>query len=124
MKNLMLILSVLFVSLSASANFYPPGHGYGHGHHPRPYPPNYTPHYPGWQQSMVSCQARTVCPNGRAIWCQTYGMNWGNIPSYMNNSCQWRVIPGRAVQCNGYVQQRDYYGRLTWAYVNIPVSCY
>jgi hypothetical protein len=77
-----------------------------------------------WTYSATTCSAATVCPNGRRIYCRTYGYNYSNIPSYMTNSCSWALWPGRGVQCRGYVQKRDFYGNFYWAYVNLPVSCY
>lgn len=79
--------------------------------------------YP-WQTSAVSCYAATRCPNGRVISCRTFGYSYGSMPYHLTNSCSWRVIPGRAIRCQGYVQSRDYYGRMMWAYADIPVRCF
>ena len=78
-------------------------------------------YYP-WQSSMKSCYAYTICPNGRRIYCQTYGSTYAGLAS--RNSCRFGVLPHRAVRCQGYVQQRDYYGRFMWAWVDIPVRCF
>tara|TARA_B100001971_G_C18268046_1_gene596796 strand:+ start:246524 stop:246889 length:366 start_codon:yes stop_codon:yes gene_type:complete len=80
-------------------------------------------YYP-WRTSMTSCHAYTICPNGRRIWCQTYGYAYSGVPSHMNNSCRFGVLPGRAVRCQGYVQQRDIYGRFMWSWVDVPVRCF
>lgn len=77
-----------------------------------------------WQSSSTSCSAGTICPNGRRIWCQTFGYNYSNVPSSMRNSCSWMVIPGRAVSCRGYSQQVDGWGRYFWSYVNVGDRCY
>lgn len=80
--------------------------------------------YPVWNTSATSCYAYTFCPNGRRIFCQTYGYNYSRVPNRFSNSCRWMVLPGRAVRCQGYSVQRDIYGRTFWSYIDIPVSCY
>lgn len=79
---------------------------------------------PYWQSSAATCYATTVCPNGRAIHCQTYGYNHSRVPVAMSNSCRFMVLPGRAVRCQGYALQRNYYGQAFWGIVDIPVSCF
>ncbi|MFT6632935.1 MAG: hypothetical protein ACJAS4_002903 [Bacteriovoracaceae bacterium] len=107
MKTIKLIL-LLVVFYSFGANAYNQPHGYNQR----------------WQYSSTVCSAVTRCPNGLKIYCTVYGMNYGNVPSYMSNSCRTRVIPGRSVQCQGYAQQVDAWGNYVWASANIPLSCY
>lgn len=75
-----------------------------------------------WQTSWTSCYAYTICPNGRRISCQTYGSTYAGMAS--RNSCRFGVLPHRAVRCQGYVSQRDFYGRVFWSWVDIPVRCF
>jgi len=77
-----------------------------------------------WASSRTTCYAHTVCPNGRRIWCTTYGASYSRVPHQYTNSCRFGVLPGRAVRCQGYVAQRDFYGNVRWGWVDIPVSCY
>ncbi len=77
-----------------------------------------------WVYNSSSCRAMTVCPNGMRIYCETFWMNYGNVPSYMSNMCRTRVVPGQFIQCQGYVQQIDAWGNMTWSQANIPLSCY
>jgi hypothetical protein len=101
--KLLIVIATLLSSLSSFANFYP---------------------NQSWNYSATSCNAYTQCPNGRVISCQVYGMNYGNVPSYMSNQCRAFAIPGRFVQCQGYVQRVDTWGNRMWASVNLPISCY
>lgn len=78
-------------------------------------------YYP-WQSSWATCNAYTICPNGRRIWCQTYSSTYAGFGN--RNACRFGVLPHRAVRCQGYTQQRDYYGRFRWTWVDIPVSCF
>ena len=106
MKKLILILTLLSSSF-AFANYYP----------------NMS-HRLNWQYSATNCYAYTTCPNGRVISCQVYGMNYGNVPSYMSNQCRSAVVHGRFVQCVGYVQQWNRFQGYFWAQANIPVRCF
>jgi hypothetical protein len=107
MRKLKLLL-MFVVCYSFTANAYYPQRGVNQS----------------WQYSSTVCNAITMCPNGMKIYCTAYGMNYGNVPSYMSNSCRTRVVPGRSVQCQGYAQQVDAWGNYVWASVNIPISCY
>lgn len=73
-----------------------------------------------WMSSYSSCYAYTYCPNGRFISCQSYAYS----SAYGVNTCRYRVIPGRAVHCQGYASQYDGWGGHYWRFVNIPVSCF
>lgn len=65
-------------------------------------------------QSMTVCEARTVCANnGAVIWCRV----WGGAAGY--SACSWRVWPGRAVQCRGYVR-----GPQGWMWQVYAYRCY
>ena len=75
-----------------------------------------------WNQNANTCYATTVCPNGRQVWCQTYGYQAVANGSFAN-TCRWQVIPGRGVRCQGYQQQMGPYGYM-WAWVDIPVACF
>ncbi len=76
-----------------------------------------------WASSYHVCHATTVCPNGMPIFCQVYGAQaMGGFGSYAN-ACRWFVIPGRAVRCQGYVQQMGPMG-LFWTWVDYPVACF
>ena len=101
MKNL-ITLGILTASFSSFANFYP----------------NHS-----WNYSTSSCKAYTRCPNGRVISYEVYGSNYGNVPSYMSNQCRAMVLPGRFVNCEGYVQSIDAWGNWTWLSAKFPVSC-
>ncbi|MGK0367411.1 MAG: hypothetical protein ACI9QD_000546 [Thermoproteota archaeon] len=76
-----------------------------------------------WQSSQYECYAWTNCQRGGQIHCRVYGSQYINGNGGMNNSCQWMVIPGRAVRCAGYQQQCNQWG-CQWAWIDIPVRCY
>lgn len=105
--KLLLSLMTLLICSSSYAHFFP-NHQW----------PNAS-----WQYSAQSCYAYTQCPDGRMISCNTYGLNYSNVPSYMSNQCRAFAVPGRFVQCQGYVQQSDRWGNFRWISANIPVSC-
>jgi len=75
-----------------------------------------------WNQSANVCYAQTVCPNGMPIYCQVYGYQYVANGAF-SNACNWFVIPGQGVRCQGYQQQMGPYGYF-WAWVDIPVSCF
>lgn len=77
-----------------------------------------------WINSMTTCSAYTFCPNGKKIWCTTFGASHVNVPAHLTNNCRSGVILGQAVRCQGYIAQRDFYGRTFWGFVDIPVSCF
>lgn len=77
-----------------------------------------------WQYHPRMCRAETVCSDGRVIWCQTVGFNYGNAPATYNNMCRTRVVPGALVHCQGYSDQVDAFGRVVFVPTNLPVSCY
>ena len=125
MKSLLILLCISF-SASSFAGIFP-----NYFNHQRGYVntyPRYTPFYqnytPMWNYNATSCSAYTVCPNGRVITCNTYGLNYGNVPSFYSNQCRAYAIPGRLVHCQGYVQQRDYYGRFVWGMANFQNTCF
>lgn len=65
-------------------------------------------------RSWTACEARTVCANtGQAIWCRV----WGGAPGY--SACTWRVWPGRAVECRGYIR-----GPNGWMWQRYFFRCY
>jgi len=77
-----------------------------------------------WQYNTSVCIAKTICPNGAEIWCKTIGFNYGNAPRTLNNMCRTRVIPGQFVQCQGFSDQVDAWGRVVFVPANLPVSCF
>lgn len=77
-----------------------------------------------WVYNSNVCRAKTVCPDGRVIWCQAVGFNYGNAPRVPNNLCRSRVVPGSFVHCQGFSDQVDNFGRLVFVPVNLPVSCF
>jgi hypothetical protein len=65
-------------------------------------------------QSMTVCEARTICANnGAPIWCRV----WGGGAGY--SACTWRVWPGRAVECKGYIR-----GANGWMWQRYFFRCY
>lgn len=89
MKKMFLVILVLFSAgfaqagqLSESPEAYAPEH--------------YLPGYPAYGSSYAFCRAETICPNGMPVGCYAYGN------SYYGTACNWRVIPGRYVECTGY----------------------
>lgn len=65
-------------------------------------------------QSMTVCEARTICANnGAPIWCRV----WGGATGY--SACTWRVWPGQAVECRGYVR-----GPNGWMWQRYFFRCY
>lgn len=65
-------------------------------------------------QSMTVCYARTICANtGAPIYCRV----WGGAPGY--SACTWRVWPGRAVECRGYIR-----GPNGWMWQRYFFRCY
>lgn len=77
-----------------------------------------------WQYNTSVCKAQTQCVDGRVIWCQTVGFNYGNAPRVLNNMCRTRVVPGQFVHCQGFSDQVDAFGRVVFVPANIPVSCF
>lgn len=75
-----------------------------------------------WMQSAHICRAQTVCPTGHRIWCEVYGSQYVANGS-LRSSCEWLVLPGRAVRCRGYQQVMTPYG-YQWSWVDVPVSCF
>ncbi len=47
--------------------------------------------------SYGTCYAYTTCPSGGYVTCTVYGN------SSAGQACNWRVVPGVEVECNGYV---------------------
>lgn len=80
--------------------------------------------YPIWRTGHTVCQAQTRCPNGQIAYCKTFASVSQQGLGASNGVCRWMVVPGRAVRCQGYALQRDFYGRSYYAYVDIPVACY
>lgn len=75
-----------------------------------------------WATSSNVCQAYTVCPNGAQIYCRVFGYQYVSNGRF-NNSCNWLVLPGRAVRCRGYQQMQTPYG-YQWSWVDLPISCF
>lgn len=75
-----------------------------------------------WASSANVCQARTVCPNGMPIWCRVFGYQHVSN-GRLNSSCNWFVLPGRAVHCRGYQEVMTPYG-YQWSWVDFPVRCF
>lgn len=79
--------------------------------------------------SSYSCAAYTDCTDayGRfthRISCQVYGGQYASgLGISSNATCQWGVIPNQSVQCAGYQQTQDMYGRTMWAWANFAYSC-
>ncbi len=105
MKTFLLLISFAYSSLTL-AQYYPQM-------------PNMN-----WQQSYTTCAAQTICPNGRQINCVVRGMNYSNVPSYMDNRCRWKVVPGRFIHCQGYALTTDRWGNTAWAQADIPIHCF
>ena len=102
MKKLMLLISTLILSSSLYAQVV----------------------NTNWQYNTNVCKAQTVCANGKVIWCQTVGFNYGNAPRVLNNMCRTRVVPGQLVHCQGFSDQVNNFGRIVFVPANIPVSCF
>ena len=82
--------------------------------------------------SYTSCYAYTDCfradpwgrmvPNGR-IYCQVYGSSHVYGPGDTSSACTWQTIPYRSVDCSGFVQSTDRYGRRVWGWQNYHFNC-
>lgn len=77
-----------------------------------------------WVYNTRVCRAETICPDGKKIWCQAVGFNYGNAPRTPNNMCRTRVVPGRLVHCQGFADQVDAFGRIVFIPANLPASCF
>lgn len=80
------------------------------------------------QTSSTSCYAYTNCYNGYGqvigqASCQVYGSSYVYGYGSTGNSCQYRVIHGVGVRCEGYQQVTNAYGQTGWQWNSFQVLC-
>ena len=82
--------------------------------------------------SYTSCYAYTDCyradPWGRSvyngrIYCQVYGSSYVYGTGNTSSACNWQTVPYRSVDCSGFVQSTDRYGRTIWGWQNYHYNC-
>jgi hypothetical protein len=82
--------------------------------------------------SYTSCYAFTDCyrsdPWGRPayngqIHCQVYGSGYVYGTGNTSSACTWQTVPYRSVDCSGFVQSTDRYGRRVWGWQNYHFNC-
>ncbi len=82
--------------------------------------------------SYSSCYAYTDCyrtdPWGRSVYtgrisCQVYGSSYVYGRGNTSSACSWYVVAYRSVECSGYTQSTDRFGRTVWGWQNYSYSC-
>ncbi len=78
----------------------------------------------GWVFNNSKCVAKTICPNGKVLTCSTVAANYGYGYQTPANFCRTRVIPGLAIQCQGFSDKPTVFGGISFVPTNFSLSCY